>query len=69
VPKTLAQRMHECPHCGLNMPRDQNSASVMLIDAHTPGTGVAARPKPLARQRAKSKSVTRETPATASQDA
>ncbi|MDB5781516.1 MAG: putative transposase family [Caballeronia mineralivorans] len=69
VPKTLAQRMHECPHCGLKMPRDQNSASVVLIDAHTPGTGVAARPKPLARQRAKSKSVTRETPATASQDA
>ncbi|WP_277032588.1 transposase [Caballeronia mineralivorans] len=69
VPKTLAQRVHECPHCGLKMPRDQNAASVMLIDAHTPGTGVAARPKPLARQRAKSKSVTRETPATASQDA
>jgi potassium-dependent mechanosensitive channel len=40
-----------------------------LIDAHTPGTGVAARPKPLARQRAKSKSVTRETPVTASTDA
>ncbi|MEA3104638.1 MAG: putative transposase [Caballeronia mineralivorans] len=69
VPKTLAQRVHVCPHCGLKMPRDQNSASVVLIDAHTPGTGVAARPKPLARQRAKSKSVTRETPATASQDA
>jgi len=69
VPKTLAQRMHECPHCGLKMPRDQNAASVMLIDAHTPGTGVAARPKPLARQRAKSKSVTREPAATASQDA
>jgi putative transposase len=56
VPKTLAQRMHECPHCGHTAPRDQNAASVMLIDAHTPGTGVAARPKPLARQRAKSKS-------------
>jgi len=66
VPKTLAQRMHECPHCGLHMPRDQNSASVVLIDAHTPGTGVAARPRPLVRQRAKSKSVTRETPATTS---
>lgn len=64
VPKTLAQRVHVCPHCGLTMQRDQNSASVVLIDAHTPGTGVAARPKPLARQRAKSKSVTRETPAT-----
>ena len=69
VPKRLAQRVHECPHCGLTMQRDQNSASVVLIDAHTPGTGVAARPKPLARQRAKSKPETRETPATASQDA
>ena len=49
VPKTLAQRVHVCPHCGLTMQRDQNSASVVLIDAHTPGTGVAARPKPLAR--------------------
>src|SRR6202051_2684483 len=69
VPKTLAQRVHVCPHCGHTAPRDQNSALVVLIDAHTPGTGVAARPKPLARQRAKSKSVTRETSATASQDA
>ena len=69
VPKTLAQRVHECPHCGHTAPRDQNAASVVLIDAHTPGTGVAARPKPLAQQRARSKSVTRETPATASQDA
>jgi putative transposase len=69
VPKTLAQRVHECPHCGHTAPRDQNAASVVLIDAHMPGTGVAATPKPLARQRARSKSVTRETPATASQDA
>lgn len=67
VPKTLAQRVHVCPHCGHTMPRDQNSALVVLIDAHTPGTGVAARQKPLARQRAKSKSVTRETNATAVQ--
>lgn len=67
VPKTLAQRVHVCPHCGHTMQRDQNSALVVLIDAHTPGTGVAARPKPLARQRAKSKSVTRETPATTTQ--
>lgn len=64
VPKTLAQRVHVCPHCGHTMPRDHNSALVVLIDAHTPGTGVAARPKPLAPQRAKSKSVTRETPTT-----
>lgn len=65
-PKTLAQRQHICP-CGHTMQRDQNSASVVLIDAHTPGTGVATRPKPLARKRAKSKSVTRETPATTTQ--
>jgi len=63
VPKTLAQRVHACP-CGYTAPRDQNSASVVLIDAHTPGTGVAARPKllPVARSR-KAKSTTRETPA------
>jgi putative transposase len=67
VPKTLAQRVHVCPHCGLTMQRDQNSALVVLIDAYTPGTGVAARPKPLAWQRAKSKSTTRETPATTTQ--
>jgi putative transposase len=66
APKTLAQRVHACPHCGHTTPRDQNAASVMLIDAHTPGTGVAARQKPLPRlRRGKSKSVTRETPATA----
>lgn len=64
VPKTLAQRVHVCSQCGHTAPRDQNSAQVVLIGAHTPGTGVAARPKPLARQRATSKSVTRETPAT-----
>lgn len=63
VPKSLAQRMHECP-CGHTMQRDQNSAAVVLIDAHTPGTGVAARPKPLSRQRYKQKSLTRETPTT-----
>ena len=64
VPKTLSDRMHICPHCGHVQPRDQNSALVVLIDAHTPGTGVAARPKPLPRQRGKSKSLTRETPTT-----
>ena len=69
VPKTLAQRTHVCTHCGHTAQRDRNAASVVLIDAHTPGTGVAARLKPLARQRAKSRSVTRETPATASTDA
>ena len=66
VPKSLGQRVHECPHCGLSMQRDTNSALVVLIDAHTPGTGVAARPKPLPRRRGKLRSVTRETPATTS---
>lgn len=64
VPKTLSQRVHDCPHCGHLAPRDQNSALVVLIDAHTPGTGVAARQKPLAAQAAKPRSRTRETPAT-----
>ena len=68
VPKTLAERMHICPRCGHVMPRDRNSALVVLIDAFntqdTPGMGVAARPKPLPRQRGKSRSVTRETPTT-----
>ncbi len=64
VPKTLAERMHVCPHCGHIMPRDRSSALVVLIDANTPETGVAARPKPLPRQRGKSRSVTRETPTT-----
>jgi putative transposase len=62
VPKTLAQRLHKCPHCGHTMQRDQNSALVVLIDAHTPGTGVAARLKPLRGKSRKSKSGTRETP-------
>jgi len=62
--KTLGQREHVCGRCGHTMQRDQNSALVVLIDAHTPGTGVAARPKPLPRQRGKSTSVTRETPTT-----
>ncbi len=72
VRKTLAERMHVCPHCGHMAPRDQDSATV-VIDAHAaqqiplrdpPGTGVAARPKPLPRQRGKSKSLPHETPAT-----
>ncbi|MDK2126774.1 zinc ribbon domain-containing protein [Chitinimonas sp. DQS-5] len=63
VPKKLNQRVHVCP-CGHTAPRDQNSALVVLIDAHTPGTGVAARQKPLQANARKPKSTTRETPAT-----
>lgn len=62
-PKTLAERTHQCP-CGHTIQRDQNSALVVLIDAHTPGTGVAARPKPLRTNPRKPKSMTRETPTT-----
>jgi len=32
VPKTLSERMHHCS-CGCVMPRDQNSAKVVLLDA------------------------------------
>lgn len=68
VPKTLNERWHLCPHCGCSLPRDQNSARVVLLDAwtpeHTPGTGVAARLKPLPAQVAKLRSKTRETPTT-----
>jgi len=49
-------------HCQL-----YNAALRECIEAHTPGTGVAARPEPLARQRAKSTSVTCEIPATTTQ--
>jgi len=55
---------------GLMIDREQNSAWGVLIDVFktqgTPGTGVAARPKPLLRQRSKSNSVSRENPTTAS---
>lgn len=65
VPKALCERHHRCS-CGCELPRDQNSARVVLLDAwtpqDTPGTGVTARPKPLAAQAGKPKSQTRETP-------
>lgn len=68
VKKTLKERVHRCI-CGCELPRDQNSARVVLLDAWTPkdspGTGETARPKPLVAQAARSRSKTRETPATA----
>lgn len=68
VPKTLKERWHLCPHCGCSLPRDQNSARVVLLDAwtpqDTPGTGVAARPEPLSAKAVKPRSKTRETPTT-----
>jgi putative transposase len=67
VPKQLSERMHRCA-CGCELPRDQNSARVVLHDAwtpqETPGTGVAARLKPLSAQAVKPKSATREIPST-----
>ena len=30
VPKTLSERQHACPHCGLSLHRDHNSALVIL---------------------------------------
>ena len=30
VPKTLAVRRHNCPHCGLSLDRDHNAALVIL---------------------------------------
>jgi putative transposase len=68
VRKTLNERDHRCA-CGCVLPRDQNSARVVLLDAWTPqdsaGTVEAARPKPLAEPSVKPRSKTRETPATA----
>lgn len=68
LPKLLSERMHRCI-CGCELPRDQNSARVVLLDAwtpqHTPGAGVTARLKPLTAKAGKSRSKTRETPATA----
>ena len=70
VRKTLADRIHQCSSCGLTMPRDKNSARVVLYDAWltegSPGTGETARakPKPLMATAVKSNSVTRETPTT-----
>ena len=33
VPKTLKQRIHRCPHCGLTMDRDHNAARNILLRA------------------------------------
>jgi transposase len=32
VPKTLAQRWHHCPYCGLSLHRDLNSARNILTE-------------------------------------
>ena len=44
VPKTLAVRVHVCPHCGLVLDRDVNAARVILSRASFgPGAGLAAQ--------------------------
>jgi putative transposase len=44
APKTLAVRVHDCPHCGLALDRDVNAARVILSRASFgPGTGLAAQ--------------------------
>lgn len=35
VPKTLADRWHECPECGLSLPRDQVSAMLIKREGHS----------------------------------
>lgn len=76
-PMPLAKRTYRCA-CGNEMPRDANSAVVVLIDAleypaaekpvpatfTRPGRGVAARLKPLSGQPVKPESTTRESPTT-----
>jgi putative transposase len=48
VPKTLSQRWHDCPSCGLSLSRDENAAREILrlglsLDARTwPGTASVA---------------------------
>ena len=67
VPKTLNDRTHACS-CGCTLPRDENSAKVVLFDAwtpnNTPGTGVTARLEPLSANTDMPRSKTRETPTT-----
>jgi putative transposase len=43
VPKTLSQRQHNCPHCGLVLHRDHNAAKNILARALEARTGPAGR--------------------------
>lgn len=40
VPKTLADRVHSCPDCGLVLDRDVNAARNILMRAFGPGAGL-----------------------------
>jgi putative transposase len=42
VPKTLAQRTHACPSCGLVLGRDHNAALNIMHLATRPGWGLQA---------------------------
>lgn len=46
VPKTLADRWHLCPVCGLSLPRDQVSAQIVLLRARTAGLRSGIWPRP-----------------------
>lgn len=49
APKTLKDRTHDCPHCGVSMCRDLNAAQNILMRARfTPGTGDQTRTEPIA---------------------
>jgi len=38
VKKTLSDRVHTCPHCGLMMDRDQNAAiNITRLGLQSPG--------------------------------
>jgi putative transposase len=49
VPKTLAERMHDCPACGLVLGRDLNAARNVLRLAQGPGWGLQAQTVGVAR--------------------
>ncbi len=50
VPKTLAERWHDCPECGYSANRDVNAARNVLLRASLlrPGTGLGAPSVPVA---------------------
>ncbi len=54
VPKTLSEREHKCPNCGIDLPRDLNSAklikrlSILTVRCSSPDGGSSpAEPEPL----------------------
>ena len=43
VPKKLAERRHNCPHCGYSADRDVNAAQNILLKSSFPGLGSSLR--------------------------